>query len=94
MEENRTKRVNAQNIYMEDREKITVTGVTDVEHFNEEAILLFIQGGGLLIKGQKLHIQKLDLEEGKAIISGFVNSAAYTEKKDRQDKSFWKRILK
>lgn len=94
MEENRTRKTAAQNIYIEDREKVTVTGVTDVEHFNEETILLTIQGGGLIIKGQKLHVQKLDLEDGKVIITGFACSAAYTEKKDRQEKGFLKRILK
>ncbi len=94
MEDNRTRKTASQNIYIEDREKVTVTGVVDVEHFNEETILLTIQGGGLIIKGQKLHVQKLDLEDGKVIITGFACSAAYTEKKDRQEKGFLKRILK
>jgi len=82
------------NIFIEDRKQITVTEVTDVDSFNEENILLTIHGGGLLLKGQDLHIQKLDLEEGKAIITGSINSAAYTEKRDKSEGGFLKKMLK
>ncbi|MGI6727123.1 MAG: sporulation protein YabP [Anaerovoracaceae bacterium] len=82
------------SLNIEDRKQITVTEVVDVDSFNEEAILLSIQGGGLLLKGQEMHIQKLDLEEGKVIITGSVNSAVYTEQKDKAEGGFLKRMLK
>jgi len=94
MEDNKLKRSGPHSIYLEDRKKLTVTDVTDIENFNEEAILINLSGGSLAVKGQGLHIQRLDLDEGKVIITGFVNSAVYTEKKDRQDKGFLKKILK
>lgn len=81
-------------INIDNRERITVTEVADVDSFNEETILVSLKTGGLVIKGGKLHIQKLDLAEGKVIITGAVNSVVYTEKKDKQEKSFLRRILK
>lgn len=81
-------------INIDNREKISVSEVTDIESFNEENILLILKSGGLIIKGQELHIQKLDLEEGRVLITGTINSAVYTEKKDRQEKGFLKKILK
>ncbi|MDD2189751.1 MAG: YabP/YqfC family sporulation protein [Eubacteriales bacterium] len=81
-------------VNIDNRERVSVTEVIDIESFNEEIILLILKNGGLVIKGEDLHIQKLDLEEGKVLISGAIGSAVYTEKKDRQEKGFLKKILK
>lgn len=81
-------------VNIDNRERITVTEVTDVDSFNEQSILVTLSSGGLIIKGEHLHIQKLDLEEGKVIITGAISSAVYTEKKDKQERGFLKKILK
>ncbi len=81
-------------VNIDNRERISVTEVTDVESFDEATILLSLETGGLIIRGENLHIQKLDLEEGRVLISGSIGSAVYTEKKDRQEKGFLKKILK
>ena len=81
-------------VNIDNREKISITGVTDIESFNEEVILLILKNGGLIIKGEGLHVQKLDLDEGEVFISGAIGSAVYTEKKDKQEKGFLKKILK
>lgn len=82
------------SVSIEDRSRMVVTDVKDVESFNEETILLTIGGGGLIVKGQKLHIQKLDLEEGRVIINGLFHSAVYTEKRDPAEGGFLKKLLK
>ncbi|MBR0598322.1 sporulation protein YabP [Sinanaerobacter chloroacetimidivorans] len=81
-------------VNIDNRERISVTEVVDVESFNEESILLILKTGGLIIRGEVLHIQKLDLEEGRVTITGAISSAVYTEKKDKQEKGFLKKILK
>lgn len=81
-------------VNIDNRERVSVTEVTDIESFNEEIIILLLKNGGLVIRGENLHIQKLDLEEGRVLIAGAIGSAVYTEKKDKQEKGFLKRILK
>ncbi|MCI9596514.1 MAG: sporulation protein YabP [Firmicutes bacterium] len=81
-------------ITIDNREKITVTDVADIDNFDEEEIRANLKAGGLNIKGKKLHIQMLDLAEGKAVITGEVNSLAYTQKKDKSEKGLLKKILK
>ena len=81
-------------VNIDNRERISVTEVTDVESFDEATILLSLKNGGLIIRGENLHIQKLDLEEGRVLITGSIGSAVYTEKKDRQERGFLKKILK
>ena len=81
-------------VNIDNRERISVTEVADIESFNEEIIFLTLKNGGLVIRGEDLHIQKLDLEEGRVLILGAISSAVYTEKRDKQEKGFLKRILK
>jgi len=81
-------------VNIDNRERISVTEVADIESFNEEIIFLTLKNGGLVIRGEDLHIQKLDLEEGRVLILGAIGSAVYTEKRDKQEKGFLKRILK
>lgn len=94
MEESKTRKNGPHSVYIESRNRMVITDVTDVDTFTEETILLTIDKGGLVVKGQNLHIQRLDLEEGKVIITGFVQSAVYTEKKEKQEKSLLGRLLK
>lgn len=94
MEETKTRKNGPHSVYLESRNRMVITDVADVDNFTEETILLTIDKGGLVIKGQNLHIQKLDLEEGKVIIMGFVQSVVYTEKKEKQEKSLLGRLLK
>lgn len=85
---------NGHIVNIDNRERISVSDVVDVDNFNEQSILIILKNGGLVIKGDGLHIQKLDLEEGRVTITGSISSAVYTEKKDKQEKGFWKKILK
>ncbi|MBQ8589879.1 MAG: sporulation protein YabP [Firmicutes bacterium] len=80
-------------LYIDDRQSLVVTDVTDVGSFSEEEVLISLSEGGLVIKGESLHMQQLDLEEGRAVISGRVHSAVYTQK-HKKEVSLWARIWK
>lgn len=81
-------------ITIDNREKITVTDVADIDNFDEEEIRANLKSGGLMIKGKGLHIQMLDLTEGKTVITGEISSLAYTQKKEKSEKGLLKKILK
>lgn len=67
-------------ITIENRERITVSKVSDVDAFDEEMLWANLTEGGLEITGEKLNIQKLDLEEGMLVVTGKINSVNYTDK--------------
>lgn len=71
-------RFKSQNIVIEDRARMTVTGVEQVENFNENTITLTTINGGMTIKGEGLNISKLNLDDGNVKIDGKVNGVAYT----------------
>ena len=63
---------------LENREHLTLTGISDVDSFNEEEIIAISPCGELTIKGELLHIEELNLEAGT--VSGKVTSLLYSEK--------------
>ena len=68
-----------QNVIMENRRKLSVSGVEDVDSFDEEAIVLFTQAGTLSIKGDDLHINKLSVETGEVSVEGDISSLVYSD---------------
>lgn len=81
-------------ITIDNREKITVTEVADIDNFDEEEICANLKTGGITIKGKQMHIQMLDLADGKAVITGEITALIYTQKKDKGEKGFIRKILK
>lgn len=67
------------NIIMEGRERLSVSGVEDVESFDEETIVLYTSKGMLIIKGENLHIDKLSLEVGDLSVEGFIDCLRYED---------------
>ena len=94
MEEKKTFKASNQNIFLENRQKISITDVQDVDSFDDEMIQVLTPKGNIIIKGAKLQIQKLDLEDGKVIINGTINSINYVEKDSSKGKGFLGKVLK
>lgn len=63
------------------RENTTVSGVTDVDSFNENEIIASTDWGELTIKGENLHIENLSLETSELSIKGRIFAFIYSEEK-------------
>lgn len=66
---------------LENREMLTVTAVTDIKNFDDEGVDIVLEDGGLRVRGRGLKISLLDLEEGRAMISGRIDSMGYIRAK-------------
>lgn len=84
----------SQNIYLEDRQKLSVTGVEQVESFNENTIILVTIKGIVTIKGENLNINKLNLEDGHVKIDGLVNEVIYTGKEGSTKGNLFEKMFK
>lgn len=84
--------MSANEIILKDRKLLSVTGVKDVNSFTEESVILTLETSSLVVRGENLHISKLDLESGEVDVDGKVNSLQYI--KENQDKGFLKRLLR
>lgn len=92
MEEN-TKFKN-QNIILENRSKLSITGVLQVESFNENTIVLKTVKGGITIKGDNLNVGKLNIEDGNVIIQGSINEIIYNNKDSQAKGNFIGKLFK
>ena len=66
-------------VILEGREKLSVSGVTDVQSFDEEQVLLETVRGMLVIRGQGLHVERLQLEAGELLVEGEIGLWEYDD---------------
>jgi len=86
---------NVQSLLLENKELLNVTGVEGVDNFNDETVVLITTKGKLTIKGEKLNISKLNVDEGKLIVKGVINSLLYSEYEGQKEKiSLVKKLFK
>lgn len=69
-----------QNIILENRSKLTVSGVLDVLNFDEQVITIDTELGILIIKGGNLHLNKFNLDSTELNVEGDIASLVYNDK--------------
>ena len=67
------------HVVIEDRKSLTVSGVEDVERFDENTIVLSTSRGAMVVAGENLHIEKLSLDGGDLKLDGDIDSVSYEE---------------
>ena len=67
------------HVVLEERRSLTVSGVEDVERFDENTIVMSTTAGTLVISGENLHIGKLSLDGGELHVDGQVDSLSYED---------------
>ena len=83
-----------QNIILENREKLTISGVLDVLSFDDLVVIVETELGLLTIKGENLHINKLSIDTSEVIIEGDINSLFYSENQEKKSGNLLGKIFK
>lgn len=84
-----------QNLILESREKLSVSGTIDVLSFDDQIVIIQTHLGLLTIKGDDLRINKLSIESEDVIIEGNIVSMAYSNKSfDKKEAGFLNKIFK
>ena len=82
-------------VLLENRKKAVITGVQEIHSFNENEVLFLSEAGKILLKGEQLHVRKLNLEKGDAEVEGRVDSLSYlTRNAHKKDESILKRMFR
>lgn len=68
-----------QNTFLENREKLNLSGVKDVLSFDDQMVIVETELGLLTIKGDNLRINKLNIDIAEVTIDGLVNSLTYSD---------------
>ena len=67
------------NLTLEERNKLTVSGVTDIGGYDEQTIVAQTEKGELTVKGENLHIIRMSVEMGELQVDGNIISQQYSE---------------
>ena len=76
---------------LSNREILEMSGIKDVDAFNEEQINAKSTYGAIMIKGTGLHVDELNLDTGRLRISGKIIAFVYNDKTDV--KGFWGKLF-
>lgn len=90
-EEKQQPSVKTHSISMENRTKLSVTGVEDVESFDENAIIMNTSQGDLIVRGTGLHIGRISLDVGQLSVEGSISELSYEDK--APSGGFWQKLF-
>ena len=96
MEERKNMNTNiVQNLILENRNRLNISGVLDVLSFDDQIIIVETELGMLTVKGDNLRINKLSIDTSEVIVEGEVISLIYSNKDlDKKGESFLGKIFK
>ena len=84
-----------QNLVLENREKLSISGVLDVLSFDDQVVVVETELGLLNIKGDNLRINKLSIDTSEVIVEGDIYSLNYSDKSpDKKGTSLIGKIFK
>ncbi len=84
-----------QNLILENRGKLTISGVLDVLSFDDQVVIVETELGLLTVKGENLRINKLSIDTSEVIVEGDIYNLNYSEKElDKKNGNFLGKIFK
>ena len=75
-----------QNLVLENREKLSVSGVIDVLSFDDQVVMIETELGLLTVKGENIRINKLSIDTSEVIVEGNISSLSYSDKEMEKTK--------
>ena len=75
-----------QNLILENRGKLSISGVNDVLSFDDQVVMVETELGLLTVKGENLRIKKLSIDTSEVIVEGDISYIAYSEKELEKNK--------
>jgi sporulation protein YabP len=72
------------SLKLENRSGLKLTGVTDVDSFNEESVIAYTDYGSLTVSGENLNVKELNLSNGTLEIEGEVTAMIYSSKTSKE----------
>ena len=77
---------------LDGRSRLNLSGITEVESFDEGMVVLHTTRGILVVRGNGLHLQMLSLDGGQVLVDGTVDSLTY-EDDTRPSGGFFARLF-
>ena len=76
-----------QNLILENRNKLSISGVKDVLSFDDQVVIMETELGLLTVKGENLKINKLSIDTSEVIVEGEINNLGYNDHSKKEQES-------
>ena len=80
-----------QKLTLEDRKHLSISGVEEVESFDENAVVLHTNRGILVVRGRELQLRQLSVDGGQVSVNGTVDALVFEDA--RKDGGFFARLF-
>ena len=71
------------SILLDGRKKLTATGVSNVDSYDDQTIVAYTGMGELTIRGKGLQINRLNVETGELTVDGEISAMLYADNQPR-----------
>ena len=82
------------SVVMQDCMKLSLSGVTDADSFDEAQVRLFTECGELLVCGADLHVNEMNVDTGNVTVEGEIHALVYGDKAAKKRLGFLGRLLR
>lgn len=83
------------SLVMENRKRLVISGVREVEGFTETEVRLYTDMGQITVKGRNLKVNQVSTETGELIMNGdMITSVVYSEKTKRAPNNFITKLFR
>lgn len=76
---------------LDSRRKLSISGVTQVERFDEREVVLETSCGCLSVRGENLSVSRLSVEGGDLTVEGRISELSYEDRLPKQ--GLWARLF-
>lgn len=80
-------------VIMENRQTLSVSGVSDVDSFDGQAVVAYTALGELTVRGNGLQILRLNVETGDLSLTGEIDALTYSSQPSSHGGK-WKRLFR
>lgn len=81
-------------VTIENRERLTVGAVEDIESFDEEKIVILTDMGTMVVSGADFRINRLNVDDGQLIIEGSIDEIQYSDTAPKDSGGFFSRLFR
>lgn len=94
MSEEKTKSNIPHSLILDNRKSLSISGVSDVDSFDDQAVTVYTAMGDLTIKGKDLHINNLNMETGDLQVNGKIDSLIYSDNNQSLNKGLLSKLFR
>ena len=92
--ETKLKEEQVHQVTMKNRNEMTVTGVEDVDSFDDDKVIVYTTEGVMTVKGAGFRINRLNVDIGELEIEGEIDNIGYEEGHKTEKGNFFGKIFR